>query len=300
MTVNGKEPDYLFNAHMDVVPATDDQFVPRTEGDLMYGRGTADCLGACAVIAQTLIRLKDKASCGAIFTADEEIGGSTTAGMVERGYKAKKCVVIIDAAYDELTFAQKGVLAAEIFFHSKTGGGHASTPWEFDNPIDRLIDGYIRLRNSWTNPTAQAQWSNSMTPCIFRAGFAHNQIPDQASMMLNIRFVNPEDKDRILAQIRELTGCDEIRPFDICPPVVTNPDAPVVQKLRGIMASHIGRDIPLCRMNGATDARHFTSLDLPLALIGTLGSGEHSPCESVSLASLETVSDILADFASGK
>lgn len=299
-TVRGKEADYLFNAHMDVVPAADGQFIPRIEGDLMYGRGTADCLGACAVIAQTLIRLKGKASCGAIFTADEEIGGSTTAGMVERGYRAKQCVVIIDAYYDSLTIAQKGVLALEILFRSRTGGGHASKPWKFDNPIDRLVDGYSRLRNAWTNPTEEEQWSNSMTPCILRGGFVHNQIPDQASMMLNIRFVDPEDSDRILAQVKELTGCDELRPFEICPPVVSASDTPAVQKLRGIMASHIGRDIPLCRMNGATDARHFTSLNVPLAIIGTCGTGEHSPCESVSLASLEKVSDILVDFASGK
>ena len=37
-TVSGKEADYILNAHMDVVPATDDQFEPRIEGDLMLAQ----------------------------------------------------------------------------------------------------------------------------------------------------------------------------------------------------------------------------------------------------------------------
>jgi len=298
-TEQGRTPDFLLNAHMDVVPGEDEQFVPRIEGKRMYARGTADCLGSCVAIADVLIELKDKASCGAIFTADEEIGGSTSGGMVKLGYGAKKCILVVDAMFDKLVYFQKGIIAIEVIMHSKTGGGHASYPWAFDNPIDRLVDGYVRLRSSWIQPTAEAQWSNSMTPCIISGGCVHNQIPGTASMMLNIRYMKADDREKILKLIKEETKCDELREFEGCVPVETDPNVPVIQRLIKVMSRHFGKDIPCVRMNGATDARYFAELNVPLAMVGVNGVGEHSPCEYAELDSYDTVSAYLREFILG-
>ena len=298
-TEPGKVPDYLLNAHIDVVPGEDELFVPRIENGTLYARGADDCLGSCMVAAETLIALKGKVSCGAIFTADEEIGGRTTAGMVKLGYGAKKSILVIDAKYDKLAYCQKGIIAVELIARSKTGGGHASYPWEFDNPIERLAEGFVRLRSSWSNPTREAQWADSMTPCVFRAGRVHNQIPDSASMTLNIRYVNAEDREKILARIKETTACDEVRLLEDCIPAYTDLEAPEVKRLLAVMRKHFGREIPLAHMNGATDARHFMTLNVPVAMIGVEGSGEHSPREYVRLDSLTFVSEYLQDYLQG-
>lgn len=298
-TTPGKTPDYLLNAHLDVVPAAEEQFVPRIDGTRMYARGTDDCLGSCVIAAKTLISLKGKASCGAIFTADEEIGGHTSAGMVQLGYSAKKCIIVIDAMYDRLAYSQKGILALELINHSKSGGGHASYPWAFDNPIERLAEGFVNLRHNWKNPTDETKWNDSMTPCIFQAGSVHNQIPDSASMTLNIRYIHPGDRDKLMARVKELTGCDEIRIFEECPPVVMDPDAPEIKRLRAAMSKHFGREIPLEQMMGATDARHFQPLNVPIAMVGVNGAGEHSPCEYIELPSLDFVSGYLQEFILG-
>ena len=73
----GKVQDLLLNAHLDVVPAAyEEQFEPRIEGDRMYGRGALDCLGNAMAIVQCLLEAGDKYSIGAMFPADEEIGGT--------------------------------------------------------------------------------------------------------------------------------------------------------------------------------------------------------------------------------
>src|SRR5690348_13619079 len=40
----------IFNAHLDVVPADDEQFVPRRDGDRLYGRGAHDMKAAALVM----------------------------------------------------------------------------------------------------------------------------------------------------------------------------------------------------------------------------------------------------------
>ena len=106
----GKEQDYLLNAHLDVVPAEPALFIPRIEDGKMYGRGTDDCKGCALAIAQILCELNGKASVGAIFTADEEIGGLSTKYMVEQGYRARKLVMVLDTSAYAITTAEKGVL----------------------------------------------------------------------------------------------------------------------------------------------------------------------------------------------
>ena len=79
-----KTPDYLFSAHLDVVPAIrEEQFTPREENGRLYGRGAADCLGNAMAIISALIRANGKTSSGAIFNSDEEIGGATVPVMLE-------------------------------------------------------------------------------------------------------------------------------------------------------------------------------------------------------------------------
>ena len=105
----GKVQDYLLCVHLDVVPAPDPKmYEPRIEGDRLYGRGASDDKGNAAVAVQTLVSLVGKASVGVIFTADEEVGGKTTATMVKRGYAARRFAIVIDAGAYKVTVAQKG------------------------------------------------------------------------------------------------------------------------------------------------------------------------------------------------
>lgn len=293
-TEETKAPDVLLNAHLDVVPATDEQFVPRIEGDIMYARGTGDCQGCATVLADLLLRLKGKASVGAIFSSDEEQGGITTAYMVRHGYTAKKSILIVDGSPYTVAIAQKGIIDCLLRANSK--GGHSSTPWLFKNPIDMLIDGYIKLREVWPQTSEEDQWNDTMAPCILNAGFAHNQIPDTAEMLINIRYINQADCETIIEKIQEITGL-EVIVQSISEPFFSEENNEIIKKLKAAMQEKFPeKEITFSRMNGATDARCFAKLTAPIAILGVDGDGIHTANEWVKLSSLDEHADLLEQF----
>ena len=184
-TVPGKNPDLLLNAHVDVVPAEDDsQFNPVIDGDWIVGRGSGDCLGNAVCAVKTLCEAEPGVSIGAIFSSDEETGGETTRHMVLRGCAARRLVCVLDNFDDDnICFAQKGIMYLKL--SARGTSGHSSTPWLFDNPIDKLVTGCARLLEKWQNPVQDDQWHASIAGTMMRAGIIANQIPDTAEMTVS-------------------------------------------------------------------------------------------------------------------
>lgn len=299
-TEQGKVHDYLFNAHLDVVPAPAELFSPRIDGDRICARGAHDCKGGAVAIAQTLAALVGKASVGAIFTADEETGGSTTARAVELGYAARRLVGVVDSAPYTITIAQKGL--ADFWLKAHGTGVHSSTPWLGANAIDRLLDGYVRLRAAWpkNEPGPDGDnWFDSFSATIVEGGTAHNKVPDEARMLVNVRFTKPGDEDRIAAFIRDTTGLDVERDT-LSHPFSCDRDTPAYASLRKAMAAvWPGREIGFTRMTGATDARHFATLGVPIAILGVDGGEDHTNGEWVRAGSIGETAEMLARFAIG-
>ena len=290
----GKVQDVLLNAHMDVVPAIEEsQFTPRISDGWLYARGAGDCLGNAVCIARCLCENKDAFSVGAIFTANEETGGETTRAMVEFGYGAKRAILILDGGGSyNITYAQKGILILKMTAHGH--GGHSSRPWELTNPIDILIDAYGKLRSAWENPHSGEDWRNSMAPCIISGGFAENQVPDTAEMVLNFRYVADEDYQKIIDFVKS-TGL-EVSVQRTCSPAASDPDSAELRLLRQAFESVVKRPVKFIRMCGATDARHLKAVGVPIAIMGIMSNGAHSAEEKIEIASLDTYQQILREY----
>ena len=292
-TQPGKVQDVLLNAHVDVVPAEDSQFIPRVENGRIYARGVDDDLGCVVCIARILCQKLGKSSVGAIFSADEEVGGHTTAKMIELGYGARKLAIVMDGPNCNIAIAQKGIQIVELIARGR--GGHSSQPWSCDNPIDKLIDAYLQLRQNWPKVTAEDQWQNTMAACICKAGSVGNQIPDEARMTLNFRFLSEADRQNILTLLGQLKGV-EIKADRYCQPLISDGKDPAFQIFREAIKRHFPQSDPqLVRMNGATDARHMTSLGVPIAISGIPGGGCHGPQEWLDLQALEKYILVLSD-----
>ena len=285
-----KTPDYLCNAHIDVVPAPEAMYMPEIRGARIYGRGSSDCQGCVTAIARALVLAGKNGRGGAFFSADEEIGGATTGEMIRLGYRPKKLAVVVDASAWSIACAQKGILNVRLVAHGRAG--HASEPWAFDNALDRLIDGYVKIRAAWPEMSA-AVWGDSMAATICQAGSVSNRIPEIAEMTLNIRYTEPEGENRILDFLRETSGLEVVKEMLYCPPVVCDPENPEIVLLRRTMERSFGREIGLCRMCGATDARWFPP-ETPTAIIGIEGEGCHSDSEWADLESIRLYSEMLA------
>lgn len=287
-------PEIILNSHLDVVPAELEQFEPVIRDGMLFARGACDCLGNAVCLAQIL--LNANAHVAAVFSADEETGGETTKHMVDLGYTAKHAVLILDSGDPTIIYEQKGVLVVHLT--AKGRDGHAAYPWNCDNPIDKLMAGFAKFRAKWQNPVSEDDWRNSMSACMMSAGTAPNQIPREASMTINFRIVDEASRAAILHDLAETTGCEVTLGEDI-PPVSFDRDDPVFRLLQHELTEHAygGREVPLARLCGATDSRHWRALGIPVPVLGVTGGNEHSAGEYVELDSIGRYADAIVKFA---
>ena len=294
--VPGKNPDLMLNAHLDVVPAAyESQYEPEYKDGWLYARGASDCLGNAICAVKVLCEAGPDLSIGAIFTTNEETGGETTGHMVFCGYVPKRMVFVMDHwNHYNICSAQKGILSVKLTAHGK--GGHSSAPWLFDNPIDKLMDGYLKFRNQWKNPPADDPWHTTMAATVINGGMVTNQIPDSAEMILNFRYLRPEEREELMRKLNEVTGL-EVELDRTCPPVFVSEDAPELKVMIDAVEEVIGIRPGFDRMNGATDARWFASTGKPIAIVGIEGSGAHAKVERVKVDAIDLFSKVVKTAA---
>ncbi len=291
-TTKGKRSKVLLNAHLDVVPADEAVFTYKEKGNWVTGRGTGDCLGNSAVIAHVLAATVGKADIGAIFSTDEETGGETTACMIDRGYKGD-FVIIMDGGGYRIATAQKGIVTIAL----KAGGMacHGSTPWKGVNAIDRLIEGYLKVKKLFPHVREGNEWHTTMSANIIHAGTVFNRVPDEAEMILDIRHTEETSPRELMKKIRSASQL-KVSAVRKQPMVFCNEKDPQLLELSGFMKKHLRRKIRIVRMNGATDARHFTKLRVPIAMIGIPTSGAHSSNERASIPGMRLYEKMLKDY----
>ena len=290
----GKTQDVVLNAHLDVVPAPAEMFdIRAAEKGWVAGRGAGDCLGNAAVLAQVLVRLNGKVGVGGAFSTDEETGGKTTRCFVDRGYRARRLYCVMDGDGYALIVGQKGVISLTL---TAVGTScHAAKPWEGENALDRLVTSYCRVRELFPPVSADDSWHPTMAPVICHAGDTANKVPERAEMSLNIRYTDSENGDLIVDRIRRESGLD-VRVDMQCDPVVFSEKTPVLQRMLESMRSHLGQNVLIKRLDGATDARHFADQQVPIAIIGLPHRGLHGDGEAMEASAIPAYEDFLLDF----
>jgi len=289
----GRTPAVLLNAHLDVIPAPDSMFKLRRQGRWLLGRGTDDCLGNCAIIANTLIAAGAAADAGAVFSTDEETGGATAARMAELGYGGRRMILIMDGYGYAVATAQKGILALRLRARGKAC--HSSTPWKGENAIDRLMAAYQRVRSAFPAVRAGDEWHTTMSANIIQAGTVFNRVPDTAEIVLDIRYTEKDRPSDLIKKLRRLSGL-QIEKVNESPLMFCDEQAPALQEFHACMQRGLRRKIAWKRMNGATDARHFRAGKAPVAIIGLPGGGAHAMTERVPAAGLRQYEDMLRGY----
>ena len=300
-TKPGKVQDYIFSAHLDVVPASyEGQYTFKNENGRLSGRGVGDDKGGSLAVAQTLIALKGQdVSVGCIFGADEELGGFTTTWMVEeKGYRPRRMVIVVDSAYGKIGYATKGQLMVRATLKGK--GGHSSAPWKCEDLITQLSEAVVKIKAEWyrRHPLADGpdHWSDVLTPTVVKSeGTALNRIPSEVWVNFNLRSVRPEAKDECLQLIQEITK-GEVEVVRYSPPCVSDGNDPYVQRLKKAMETEFKAPVPLERMPFATDARCFVSCGVPVVNIGHDHGDSHAATEWAEADSIDRVTRYLTQF----
>jgi succinyl-diaminopimelate desuccinylase len=290
----------VFHGHLDVVPGRADQFEPRIDGDLLFGRGAYDMKGALGAMMLAICELSanppDGATVEFVMVPDEERaqpGVNASEMLVADGLRAD--MVICGEPTDMLVGVQaQGVLILEVEVEGRAA--HGSTPWLGDNAILRALEVYRRIESlPFTNASTPLFARPSVNLGRISGGDAVNKVPDRCHMDVDIRYLPGQDPEEILRQVRD-SGPSQVAVSIARPPADTDPDHPLVTALIGAASSYDDCTTSIGR-NGASDAVAFLAVGVPAVEFGPRGAGHHGPDEHVDLPSLATYRRTLVDFA---
>ena len=282
-------PAVLFSAHLDVVAAQHpSQFIPRRENGCVYGRGASDCKEHCVLSARLMRELRGRVSVGCIFGSDEEIGGNSTAFMLDRGYGARKLVVVLDSEQYVLTTRQKGLayyLLTRDYPAKHTGMVTGPVP----NAAVELMRGYFELTKEIPE-FEDGTWRDMVSLIDISGDRTH------AELKLSVRSADYGSWGRLEKLLQEKIGgkmtC--LRKGD--PVILDETDPLLCEFLRRIREKWPNREARFFHLNSSTDARHLQRLKLPMIIYGIDASGAHSPTEHLVISSLDENAELLSGF----
>jgi succinyl-diaminopimelate desuccinylase len=294
-------PCVILHGHVDVVPAHDDQFTPRVEGDRLIGRGAYDMKGALAAM---MCAVKDVADNGAVRVRfvcvpdeeSEEVEDRCTDALVQEGLRAD--FAITGEPTDlHIGVQAKGVLAVRVEVSGIAG--HGSTPWLGDNAILKAYDVFRRIETlPFSRESSDLFDRPSINVSRILGGDAFNKVPDRCTMDVDIRFLPNQDPGEILADIRALPDVRVLKTFQRAPARVSRQN-PYVRALRDAVSRSLDDEALSVGRDGASDAISFLEAGVPAVEFGPTGGGHHGPEEWVSIDSLLRYRRALGDFVTG-
>ncbi|HWI06723.1 MAG TPA: M20/M25/M40 family metallo-hydrolase [Solirubrobacteraceae bacterium] len=295
-------PCVILHGHVDVVPAHEDQFQPRVEGDRLIGRGAYDMKGALAAMMCAVhdVARNDRVRLRFICVPDEEsddLASRCTDSLVEEGLRAN--FAITGEPTDlHIGVQAKGVLAARVEVSGTAA--HGSTPWLGDNAILKAYDMFRRIETlRFSRESSELFDRPSINIARIVGGDAFNKVPDRCTMDVDIRFLPDQDAAQILAEISALG--DDVRilkTFQRSPAQVSRSN-PYVRALRDAVSNSLDDEALSIGRDGASDAISFLEAGIPAVEFGPTGGGHHGPEEWVSIDSLARYRRALRDFVVG-
>ena len=291
------DPMLLFFAHIDVVPAEDHQFTLKRDGDKLIGRGSSDMKGNQLPY---LMAIRDAWERGEdppvsiLLTSDEETAGPTIPTMIDQNILGDIPIAFTPDCSGKIVCEHKGILWAELRCNGKAS--HAAYPWEGENPNFLMAEALTCIRDAF--PCGEYHdWQMTVTPTEIKGETARNQIPSSVSINLDVRFPSGTPEDA-LAIIKEKLpdGCSLTETLS-ADALSTDPNHPVIQKMKSTAEDIIGKEVMIEREHGGTDARYFGAHGIPAFLFGPEGGGVHGKDEWVSLKSLIYHYEIASNLA---
>jgi len=301
----------LLAPHLDTVPVADEsQFVPRKEGDRLYGRGACDTKGSVAAMLSAVIALanskKRPRETEIIFAGlvDEENGQAGSRALARSRLKADLAIVGEPTSHQIVT-AHKGNIWLQLETHGRSA--HGSRPELGRNAVHamaRIVDALeteyaATLRRRRRHPLLGHATINVGT---IRGGTQPNIVPDSCAITIDRRTLPGETEPGVKREIqsflsrKKLPATFTMARQSPCSPMQTNTRLPLVQQF----LHSAGQRKPV-GVNYFCDAAILAEGGIPSVVFGPGDIAQaHTPDEWISLRSLERATAMLVRFLSSQ
>jgi len=313
---------FCFLGHTDVVPTgpkekwTHPPFSGHIDGDILYGRGTADMKASIAAFLESLEEFFATSPelnyrIAILLTSNEE--GDAIDGfidkivddMIEKDEKIDLCLVGEPTSYqkigDSVRIGRRGSLGGSLKIIGKQG--HIAYPENVDNPIFSASDVIVKLKNTtWDNGNAIFQPTSFQISNIHSGTGAKNIVPGDLDMLFNFRYSTESTKETLIAEfesiLNELNIEYEIEWKLSGLPYLTKEDNlkdVVVQSIQNIT----GYIPDLNAKGGTSDGRFIAKMGTEIVELGPLNETIHQIDEHVKISDIWTLKDIYTDILKG-
>ena len=296
--VGSGEPVILLCGHMDTVSG----HVPlRVEEGKIYARGAVDAKGPLAAMIMAAVQAaKEPGFKGKILIAsvvEEEATSKGVRHLITQGITADYAIFGEPSGVENITIGYKGQIQLKIVLKTETG--HSSTPWLFDNALEKAYELWGQIRAACAYPSIDPQETpfTSITVCLIKmvGGRGNSVIPFEAEMNLDVRvpiqFTTTQVHDKMLKIIANYqaanpkvniksTVMDTVEPFEV------SKTSPLVHVLSSSVRKVLNKPATLLRKTGTGDMNILgKAMSLPIV---TYGPGEshldHTIDEHIDIA----------------
>jgi len=307
-------PLLCFAGHTDVVPTgpvenwQSDPFIPEIRNGLMYGRGTADMKGSIAAFTTACERFlangnEIKGSLAFLITSDEE--GPSINGTVKvvetleaRNEKIDWCLVgepsSTSKVGDVIKNGRRGSLGCEL--RVKGVQGHVAYPHLASNPIHSFAPALTELATTeWDQGNEHFPPTTFQVSNINSGTGATNVIPGTCDVVFNFRFSTEQTPESLQAQVHEILdkhGVDYEINWTLSGMSFLTSAGELVEASQQAIREVAGYETQLSTSGGTSDGRFIAPTGAQVLELGPLNATIHQVDECVSVADLDTLSDI--------
>ncbi|MDR0372269.1 MAG: M20/M25/M40 family metallo-hydrolase [Nitrososphaerota archaeon] len=274
-------PVILLCGHMDTVAG----HVPlRIEEGKIYARGAVDAKGPLAAMIMAAAQAaKSPGFKGKILIAsvvEEEATSKGVRYLITEGINADYAIFGEPSGVENITMGYKGQIQLKITVKTETG--HASTPWLYDNALDKAYELWSQIKSACTYPSMDPQETpfTSITVCLVKmvGGWGNSIIPFEAEMILDVRvpiqFTTTQVYDKMIKIIANYQNANpkvNVNPavLDTVEPFEANKTSPLVHVLSSSVRKILNKPATLLRKTGTGDMNLLgKAMNLPIVTYG--------------------------------
>jgi len=278
------EPVILLCGHMDTVAG---HLPLRVEEGKIYARGAVDAKGPLAAMVMAAAAVgKDPNFKGKILVAsvvEEEATSRGVKHLITQGIEADYAIFGEPSGVENITIGYKGQVQLKVFVKTETG--HSSTPWLYDNALEKAYELWLQIKNAYSySPLDKQENSESpfhaVTACLTKltGGRATSVIPFESEMTLDIR-VPPqfttaqviERTQKIIAEYQDSNPKVSVKAVvhDTVEPFEVNKSSILVHALSAAVRKVLNKPATLLRKTGTGDMNILgRAMNLPIVTYG--------------------------------
>lgn len=291
-----KKLDILFVGHIDVVAASDKDFIPKIIDNKLYGRGSFDMKGHDAVMISLLKNNKFEKKVGLLLTSDEERGGFNGTKVFLEKYKYRAKIAIVPDAGNRFNVIEeeKGVLQLKVIIPGKSS--HASTPYNGDNAIIKAYELYNYLINIYKQPSSDKEFKTSINLAKIEGGDSLNKVPNSCICYYDIRHIHNDSKEDIINNIKRFNNKIKVEVIARGEEFITLKDNEYYEKFINNLSKILNKKVVFSKCNSASDGRFFFKYNIPCILMNASGGNIHSNNEFIKIDSLYKMYEIFLRY----